>query len=78
MQIETAKPFVRRGVTQLMYVGDDDAVDNLSASLSRTEVAIGVTGAVLAMFGKGTKRIVGAGAAAMMALRWYQKSKATP
>lgn len=27
MHVEKHKPYVRRGVTQLMYVGDDDAVE---------------------------------------------------
>lgn len=28
MKIDRHPPYVRRGVTQLMYVGDDDAVEN--------------------------------------------------
>lgn len=32
MKIENHPPYVRRGVTQLMYVGDNDAVDAAVAS----------------------------------------------
>ena len=43
MKIETRPPAVRRGVTQLMYVGDDDAVERVVPQMSAgKKLAIGV------------------------------------
>lgn len=33
MKIDQQAPYVRRGVTQLMYVGDDDAVEKATSPL---------------------------------------------
>jgi hypothetical protein len=46
MRVTTEAPYVRRGVTQLMYVGDDEAVEK---STSVNLVAIAKVGAVAAV-----------------------------
>lgn len=66
------KPF-SRGVSHLMYVGDDDAVDNATSGekpLARdaAELAIGAIALYEAFKSRGTKRTVAIGVVAMIAL----------
>jgi hypothetical protein len=56
-----------RGVTQLMYVGDDDAVEKATAPSG--EAALGIVAAVVAFKSKGTTRWLAAGIASYIALR---------
>lgn len=66
MRIERHAPLVRRGVTQLMYVGDDDAVDRV---VSGRKAATLVAGGLLAMvLGRGVVRVAGGIAAVVGAM----------
>lgn len=63
----TTTPGTARGVTTLMYVGDAPVVANPPSS---REVAVGVLGAALALFGNGVPtRAAGAGVAAYVYAR---------
>ena len=57
-----------RGVTQLMYVGDDDAVERATATPSG-EAVLGLVAAVVAVKSKGPTRWLAAGIASYIALR---------
>lgn len=66
------KPFAR-GVSHLMYVGDDEAVETATAgekTLARdaAELAIGGIALYEAFKNRGTKRVVAIGVVAMIAL----------
>lgn len=39
MKIDRHAPYVRRGVTQLMYVGDDDVVEKETAGVDLGKIA---------------------------------------
>jgi hypothetical protein len=49
MQI-TYRPPADRGVTQLVYVGDDDAVDNATKTPSSRQLMVLVAGAAVAAY----------------------------
>lgn len=64
------KPFAR-GVSHLMYVGDDEAVETATGkTLARdaAELAIGGIALYEAFKNRGTKRVVAIGVVAMIAL----------
>lgn len=67
MQIKRHPPLVRRGVTQLMYVGDDEAVDKAVSSGNRKALAI--SGLAALVFGGGPVRVAGGIALALSA--WF-------
>lgn len=69
MIVERARPMVRRGVTQLMYVGDDDAVEKACRKIGDVEVMVGLGAGVAAMYSKGWVRLVAAGIASVVGLR---------
>lgn len=60
-----------RGVTQLMYVGDDDAVEN-AVKPTTGELAIGAVAAVVALQSRGATRLVAAGIATLIGWRAYK------
>ncbi len=73
MQIEHHPP-AARGVSSLMYVGDDEAVENAIVGYctlepSMMEIGVGVAGLALYVFGKGTARTIGGATAGWVALR---------
>jgi hypothetical protein len=61
-----------RGVSQLMYVGDDDAVELASGKPSGTELAGGAVAAYVALSSKGLVRLVAGGIAAWVGYRAYK------
>ena len=63
-------PYVRRGVTQLMYVGDDDAAE--TAVASGKNVPIAIVAAVVALGARGGLRVIAAGVAAVFGYRAYK------
>ena len=60
-----------RGVTQLMYVGDDEAVEN-AVKPSGRELAVGAVAAVVALQSRGVTRLVAAGIATLIGYRAYK------
>lgn len=58
-----------RGVTQLMYVGDDDAVEKATSTTGMK--ALGVIAALIALKSKGTTRLAAAGIASYVAYKTY-------
>lgn len=74
MQIVRHKP-VARGVTELMYVGDDEA-DKIAIAKPTVGVADAVAGAIglyLALTKSTTGiRLAGAGICTAVAYRWYK------
>lgn len=71
MEIRTRRPFAR-GVSQLMYVGDDEAVDKAVAAPSAKDVGAGLVAALVAAKSKGVVRLAAAGIASWMAYRVYK------
>lgn len=69
------KPPADRGVTQLMYVGDDDAVDKAVAAPSSKEIAVGIIAAIVALQSKGITRLAATGVAGYIGYRAYQARK---
>jgi len=57
-----------RGVTQLMYVGDDEAVEHALKPAPR-ELAVGAVAAVVALQSRGITRLVAAGIASWVGYR---------
>jgi hypothetical protein len=74
MQI-SYKPPSDRGVTQLMYVGDDDAVDKAVAMPTAQELGIGVVAAIVALQSKGITRLAATGIAAFIGYRAIKAQK---
>ncbi len=69
------KPPADRGVTQLMYVGDDEAVEKAVAMPSSKQIAIGVIAAIVALQSKGITRLAATGVAGYIGYRAYQARK---
>lgn len=69
---------ITRGVTDLMYVGDDDAVDKVTSSPDTLVAAAGVFGALAHIFGatKTTRRIGGYVAIGSVALLGVARASA--
>ncbi len=62
-----------RGVEQLMYVGDDEAVETaLLGKPTGKELAVGAVAAVVALQSKGVTRLVAAGIASWVGYRAYR------
>lgn len=74
MQI-SYKPPSDRGVTQLMYVGDDEAVDNAVAAPSSKELLVGAIAAIVALQSKGITRLAATGVAGYIGYRALQARK---
>ena len=71
MQIVRHRP-AARGVTELMYVGDDQAVENAVAGRPTTdEFLAGLASALIALKSKGLLQVAGASIASVIAYRWY-------
>lgn len=69
------KPPADRGVTQLMYVGDDDAIDKAVAAPSSKEMVVGVVAVIVALQSKGITRLAAAGIAGYIGYRAIQSRK---
>jgi hypothetical protein len=69
------KPPVDRGVTQLMYVGDDEAVEKAVAAPSSKEMLVGAIAAIVALQSKGVTRLAAGGIAGYIGYRLYQSRK---
>jgi hypothetical protein len=69
------RPPEDRGVTTLMYVGDDNAVDKATATPDSQELAIGAIAALVALQSKGLTRLAAAGVASYVGYRLYQARK---
>lgn len=74
MQI-THKPPADRGVTTLMYVGDDDAVEKATAAPSSKEMLVGAVAVIVALQSKGITRLAAAGVAGYIGYRAYKARK---
>lgn len=75
MQIEHHPP-AARGVASLMYVGDDEAVENAVSEPTGLEIGIVALGLTTALLTRGTLRTAGAAAAAVVALRHLARGAA--
>ncbi len=71
MQITYAPPG-ERGVTTLMYVGDDDAVEKATTTPSQKELAVGAIAVIVALQSKGITRLAAAGIASYIGYRAYK------
>lgn len=69
------RPQAERGVTTLMYVGDDQVVDRATATPSSTELLVGALAAHLAVSARGVARIATGGYAAYIAYRLLKSSR---
>lgn len=74
MQI-TYVPPAERGVTTLMYVGDDQAVEKATAAPSSTELLVGALAAHLAVSARGVARLATGGYAAYIAYRLFKTQR---
>lgn len=74
MQITYTQP-AERGVTTLMYVGDDQAVEKATAAPSSTELLVGALAAHLALSARGVARLATGGYAAYIAYRLLRSSR---
>ena len=74
MQV-TYKPPAERGVTTLMYVGDDDAVERATAAPSSKELLVGAIAAIVALQSKGITRLAATGVAGYVGYRLYRARK---
>lgn len=75
MKVEIDRsPPAARGVTQLMYVGDDEAVDKATAAVPPTTgtLAVGAISAVVALQSRGITRLVAGGIASWVAYRYVR------
>lgn len=70
MILERKPALVRRGVQQLMYVGDDDAVDSAVAT-GKSNAAL-IAAVAVALCSRGVLRLGAAGIAAAIALRSFR------
>lgn len=68
------KPAADRGVTQLMYVGDDDAVEKATTPSSR-ELLVGAVAVIVALQSKGITRLAATGVAGYVGYRAYKARK---
>ena len=64
-----------RGVTTLMYVGDDEAVDKAVAAPSPKELGVAAVAAIVALQSKGITRLAAAGIAGWIGYRAYKARK---
>ena len=71
----TYKPPADRGVTTLMYVGDDDAVEKAVAAPSSKELLVGAVAVIVALQSKGVTRLAAAGVASYIGYRAYKARK---
>jgi hypothetical protein len=69
------KPPTERGVTTLMYVGDDNAVDKAVVAPSATELLVGVAAVLVALQSRGITRFAAAGVASYVGYRAYKARK---
>jgi len=74
VQITYTQP-AERGVTTLMYVGDDQAVEKATAAPSSTELLVGALAAHLALSARGVARLATGGYAAYIAYRLLRSSR---
>lgn len=63
------KPPTERGVTTLMYVGDDEAVEKATNAPSDKEMLVGAGAAIVALQSKGITRLVALAIAAYVGTR---------
>ncbi|HMA25319.1 MAG TPA: hypothetical protein VKP00_15020 [Gemmatimonadaceae bacterium] len=73
MQV-TYKPPTERGVTTLMYVGDDDAVEKAITPSSK-ELLVGALAVIVALQSKGITRLAATGVAGYVGYRAYKARK---
>ena len=64
-----------RGVTTLMYVGDDDAVDKALTSPTKQQLIVGAIAALVAIKGSGIIRIAGGCVAGYVGYRFYKSTR---
>lgn len=75
MQITYTKP-AERGVTTLMYVGDDQSVEKATGSTpSSLELLLGAAAAYFALEARGVARVASGGYAAYTAYRLLKASR---
>lgn len=74
MNIHYTQP-VERGVTTLMYVGDDDAVDKAVQAPTAKELGIGAIAALVALQSKGITRLAALGVVGFIGYRAYKAQK---
>ena len=74
MEIAYTKP-AERGVTTLMYVGDDDAVEKAVQAPSAGELGLGIIAAIVALQSRGATRLAAAGVAGFIGFRAYKARK---
>lgn len=74
MQLTINRSPMSRGVTQLMYVGDDEAVETAVAipKPSPKELAVGAVAVVVALQSRGITRLAAAGIAGYVGYRAYK------
>lgn len=74
MQITYNRP-AERGVTTLMYVGDDEAVEKATATPSSKEMLVGIAAVIVALQSKGVTRLAATGVASYIGYRAYKARK---
>jgi hypothetical protein len=74
MELRYAQP-AERGVTQLMYVGDDEAVDKAVGDPRDSHLLFGGIAAIVALQSKGITRLAALAVAGYVGYRVYQARK---
>jgi hypothetical protein len=74
MEVRYTSP-ADRGVTTLMYVGDDDAVDKAVTAPSAKELLVGAIAAIVALQSRGVTRLAAGGVAGYIGYRLYKARK---
>jgi hypothetical protein len=69
------KPQSDRGVTQLMYMSDSEAVDKAVAAPSSNEMIVGAIALIVALQSKGVTRLAAGGVAGYIGYRLYKARK---
>ena len=69
------KPPADRGVTTLMYVGDDEAVEKAVAGPNSKELIVGAVAVIVALQSKGVTRLAATGVAGYIGYRAYRARK---
>ncbi len=77
MDLQIDRKPMSRGVTHLMYVGDDDAVEKALDPGSRNELIAGAVAAVVALKTRGVTRLLAGGIAAIVGYRAFTALKKT-
>ncbi len=72
MDLRVDKVPMTRGVTHLMYIGDDEAVEKAVTVPSKKEIGAGVVAALVALQSRGITRLVAAGIASWVGYRVYR------